>query len=192
MTKANKRRAQAARQTRQIPWLWIGLGVAAIAIVAILIFSATVSAPKAIERIEIFPNITAGHTEAAVTYPQTPPVGGQHDPRWQNCGIYDQPLRNENAVHSMEHGALWITYKPDLPADQVSQLQNLARGQRYVLLSPFEGLPSPIVASGWGAQIKMENANDSRLPNFISTYQNGPFTPERGATCAGGLGTPLG
>lgn len=49
MTKANKRRAQAARQTRQIPWLWIGLGAAAIGIVAILIFSATVSAPKAIE-----------------------------------------------------------------------------------------------------------------------------------------------
>ncbi|MCC7165676.1 MAG: DUF3105 domain-containing protein [Anaerolineae bacterium] len=190
MTRANKNRAQAARQTRQIPWLWIGLGIVALVFLGTLLFSATQTRP--IEGIEIFPSVSAGHTDEAVTYAQTPPVGGEHNPVWQNCGIYDQPLRNENAVHSMEHGALWITYQPDLPADQVSQLQNLARGQRYVLLSPFEDLPSAIAASGWGAQIKMNNANDPRLPNFISTYQNGPFTPERGATCAGGLGTPLG
>lgn len=192
MTKATKNRARAARESRQIPWLWIGLGVVAVVFLGSLLYSATQSGPRPIEGIEIFPGLQAGHTEEAVTYAQNPPAGGEHDPTWQNCGIYDQVLRSENVVHSMEHGALWLTYQPDLSADQVSQLQNLARRQRYVLLSPFEGLPAPIVASGWGAQIKLNNASDARLPNFISTYQNGPFTPERGAACSGGIGTPLG
>ncbi|HET9972943.1 MAG TPA: DUF3105 domain-containing protein [Streptosporangiaceae bacterium] len=37
-----------------------------------------------------------------------------------NCGIYDQPVPNERAVHNMEHGAIWITYQPSLPQAQVS------------------------------------------------------------------------
>lgn len=190
MTKANKRRPQAA-QTRQIPWLWIGLGVAALVFLGTLFYSAFAGAPKAIEGVQVFTNIVAGHTEAPVTYAQTPPVGGKHDPRWQNCGIYDQPIVDENAVHSMEHGALWITYQPNLPADQVSQLQNLARGQRYVLLSPYEELPAPIVASAWGAHLPVQAANDSRLAQFVAQYQHGPFAPEPGAPCVSGIGTPL-
>jgi hypothetical protein len=134
------------------------------------------------------------HVTGAITYPQSPPIGGPHNPVWQNCGVYDQPVPNEWAVHSMEHGAVWITYRPDLPADQIQALRAAARGKEYVLLSPWPAdapLPSPIVASAWGLQLKLDAASDPRLAEFVRRYANGPQTPERMAPCSGGIGTPL-
>jgi hypothetical protein len=45
---------------------------------------------------------------------EIPPAGGTHNDRWQNCGLYDAPVPWENAVHSLEHGTIWISYRPDL------------------------------------------------------------------------------
>lgn len=134
----------------------------------------------------------AGHVTTAVTYPQTPPAGGQHDPTWLNCGTYDQPVRNENAVHDLEHGAVWITYRPDLPAADVATLRRLAAGQTYLVLSPYPKLPAPVVVSGWGKQLPLTGASDKRLPEFIRTYRQGSNAPESGAACTGGTGTPTG
>ena len=62
--------------------------------------------------VKSYSNLSRNHTKEPVDYPQTPPVGGPHNPIWQNCGFYSKPVRNEHAVHSMEHGAVWITYSP--------------------------------------------------------------------------------
>ena len=67
--------------------------------------------------------VKQGHVTTAVSYEQTPPAGGEHAPVWLNCGTYVKPVPNENAVHAMEHGAVWVTYRPDLPAAQVEQLR---------------------------------------------------------------------
>jgi Protein of unknown function (DUF3105) len=130
------------------------------------------------------------HTEGNVDYAQTPPVGGEHNPVWQNCGFYDKPVTDENAVHSLEHGAVWITYRPDLPQDQVDILRDLAHSETYVLVSPYPGLPSPVVASAWGKQLRLQSADDPDLERFVQAYRQGPQTPERGAACTGGIGQP--
>ena len=132
------------------------------------------------------------HTQNPVTYDQKPPVGGNHFPTWQNCGAYSEPVRSELAVHSLEHGAVWITYRPSLPAAQASTLRALAAGSRYVLVSPWadETLPSPVVASAWGLQLKADSAGDPVIAAFVREYAAGPQTPERGAPCSGGFGTP--
>ena len=62
------------------------------------------------------------HTTNPVKYVETPPVGGLHHPAWQNCGIYTAPIHNEHGVHALEHGAVWITYRPDFPADEIRRL----------------------------------------------------------------------
>jgi Protein of unknown function (DUF3105) len=146
--------------------------------------------PKEVAGVQTFQE-EQGHTNSAVTYPQTPPAGGQHNPVWQNCGIYDKPLQNENAVHSMEHGAVWITYRPDLPSDGVEKLREAVGDVDYTLLSPFPNLPAPVVASAWGKQLKLTGPDDPRLKQFLRAYVRGPQTPEPGAPCTGGTGQPV-
>ncbi len=128
------------------------------------------------------------HTEGNVDYKQSPPTGGPHNPVWQNCGFYDKPVRDENAVHSLEHGAVWITYSPDLPKDQVNQLKDIAESKSYILVSPYPDMPNgvPVVASAWGKQVYLDGANDPDLDRFIQAYRQGPQTPEPGAVCTGG------
>jgi hypothetical protein len=131
------------------------------------------------------------HTEGVVDYAQSPPVGGEHNPVWQNCGFYEEPVRDETAVHSLEHGAVWITYSPDLSQDEIERLRGLAQNQTYLLVSPYPGLDYPVVASAWGKQLSLESAEDPELEQFISTYNQGPQTPEPGAACTGGVGQPV-
>jgi hypothetical protein len=86
----------------------------------------------------------------------------------------------------MEHGAVWITYRPDLSADQVSALRRLATEETYVLVSPWPGLPAPLVASAWGKQVRLESASDVRLSEFLRQFRESPDVPEPGSACVGG------
>ncbi len=99
-------------------------------------------------------------------------------------------MEDENAVHTLEHGAVWVTYSPDLPQEEVSELQDLANSRDCVLVSPYPDLDSPVVASAWGKQLQLEGADDPALNRFVGSYLQGPQTPEPGATCTGGVGTP--
>ena len=138
-----------------------------------------------------FPSPSRGHVANPVTYPQVPPVGGDHSAAWQNCGFYSTPVVPEAAVHSLEHGAVWITLRPDLPADQVDILRRLANSRSHVLVSPWpQGLPSPVVASGWGVQLELPSASDPRLAAFVAAYAGRGMAPEPGASCSGAFGTP--
>jgi Protein of unknown function (DUF3105) len=133
------------------------------------------------------------HTGEEVDYAQNPPAGGEHNPVWQNCGFYDKPVRDENAVHSLEHGAVWITYSPDLPQDQIDELRGIAESESYTLVSPYPDLSddTPVVASAWGKQVGLDGADDPDLGAFIQAYQQGPQTPEPGAICTGGTSATL-
>jgi hypothetical protein len=116
-----------------------------------------------------------GHdTEAEFITVGLPPVGGTHDPRWQNCGIYTEPLDNGPAVHALEHGAVWISYHPDLPADAVATLQEIVREKSsYMLLSPFPDQKSEVAATAWGVQLEADSVSDERLDQFIDRYRGG-------------------
>lgn len=140
--------------------------------------------------LQTFSGVEQGHTSEPVVYRQIPPVGGRHHPSWQNCGVYTQPIASENAVHSLEHGAVWITYHPDLPADEVAKLQTLTRQSGFRLLSPYPDLPSQVVISAWGYQLQLEQADDARLMQFIRSFEQSPRAPEPGAPCTGGVGQP--
>ena len=153
------------------------------------IFDPSLAEATPIAGVETFQVGSATHTTDPVDYPQDPPVGGPHDPSWQRCMVYDAPVRNENAVHSLEHGAVWITYQPDLPESDREILAKLAEGQRSVLVSPYPGLEDPVVASAWGAQLRLGDVNDPRLQAFIARYAG--HGPEGGASCESGVETTL-
>jgi hypothetical protein len=146
------------------------------------------SAKPRIDGVQTFGGLGHTHVPWPVTYPQTPPVGGDHSDAWLNCGVYTEPVPNVNAVHSMEHGAVWLTYRPDLPQANVDTLHRL-QGLKpaYVLISPYPGLPSPVVASAWGLQLTVDRPDDPRLAAFVRAYAGGGQGGEPGKPCSGGL-----
>ena len=142
------------------------------------------------------------HHSGRVRYWVTPPSGGDHFPLWANCGVYDQPIPTEKGVHTHEHGSVWITYRPDLPRKDVKRLEEFVRRQpmvvvtikgvsrdtneRYILMSPFPGLPSPIVISSWAHQLRLDSPDDPRLQRYVDTFRVNPkYSPEYGPTCGG-------
>jgi hypothetical protein len=130
-----------------------------------------------------------GKGEYPHTYPQTPPVGGPHIDRWLACGVYTEELPNENAVHSLEHGGVWITYQPGYQA--TGPLAAAARlNPEYVLVSPYQGQDSPVIVTAWGLQLRLTSSDDPRLVAFIQRYAGGGQGGEKGATCATGGLTP--
>lgn len=130
----------------------------------------------------------AQHEWGVLTFNQNPPVGGTHNYVWQNCmgDVYDKPIPKEQAVHSMEHGAVWVTYQPNLPADQVAKLAEKVKGKSYLLMSPYEGLDKPISLQAWGYQLKVDSASDARVDEFINALRLNA-TMEPGADCSGGI-----
>ncbi|MDT0167327.1 DUF3105 domain-containing protein [Actinotalea sp. AC32] len=150
---------------------------------------AAASAP--IEGVEVFEGLPANHVEGPVEYETAPPAGGDHSAAWLNCGVYDEPVPLENAVHSLEHGAVWIAYDPSLPADDVASLTERATGEAYALVSPYEDLDAPVVLTAWGHQLELDSADDPRVDVFLERYLQGEQTPEPGAACFGGVGTPV-
>jgi hypothetical protein len=205
MAKKNfkKRRAAGRAEQRSVPlWVWLaGGGAVAILLVAGLFYLGYQGENLAVNNIEgmaLLPDPGRGHQNGDIEYSQVTPPGGLHNPEWLNCGIYDEPVRAENAIHSMEHGAVWLAYQPDLPNDQVETLQEIVRSERsrrgeaLIILSPQPGLEAPIMATAWRVQLPLEEASDERLMAFLDSYQRGPFTPEVGATCTfGGVGEPV-
>jgi len=178
----------------------VGGALAIVAIIA-LIVTAFVLTPKAanyagggagdastIEGVENFGN-TAGHVETTVTYEQTPPAGGEHNPAWLNCGIYEQEVPNENAVHSLEHGAIWVTYDPSIPDAELDRLK-AELPSTYVVLSPFADIPAPIVLSGWNSQLRVDSADDPRITEFFTEFWKSVNVPENGASCSGAIDAP--
>jgi hypothetical protein len=141
-----------------------------------------------IEGVRRYQNPT-GHTQSTVTYPQSPPVGGEHHPTWLNCGIYTEPVPKVNAVHSMEHGAVWVTYDPKLGADTLAALREHLPST-YVVLSPYIDIPAPIVLSAWNVQLYVDTPDDPRLPRFFEEYWRNQNVPEPGALCTGGSNGP--
>ena len=144
------------------------------------------AAAAPIDGVQTFKIGTANHTQEPVKYEQKPGVGGDHFPVWANCGIYTEPVQETAGVHSMEHGAVWITYDGISDAD-VKALDEVVGERTYMLLSPFPGQGAKIKLSAWGEQLSVDSPTDPRIEAFIKKYRQGPQTPEPGAACTGGI-----
>ena len=119
-----------------------------------------------------------------IDYEQVPPIGGPHDPEWLACGAYDEPLRDENAVHDLEHGTVWITYDPALAEEDVAALEAMLPDDG--ILSPYPGLPAPVVITVWGAQLRLDPRRRPAAAAFLDEYGDGGTAPEALASCEGG------
>lgn len=198
--RAEKVAALKAKQAREKRNQRLGLfgaivgGTAVLAIIiGVVVSSATPPVDPAtieIEGLETFENLEALHVQSAVDYEMTPPAGGPHNPSWLNCGIYEEVIPAEYAVHSLEHGAVWVTYDPEQVQGADLDALRDAMPRTYMILSPFPGLEAPVVASAWGVQVALDGVDDPRLRDFIIKYRQSPDAPEPGALCSQALDGP--
>ncbi|MFJ3301931.1 DUF3105 domain-containing protein [Streptomyces sp. NPDC086549] len=129
------------------------------------------------------------HVTTSVKYPMHPPVGGNHNPVWLNCNgdVYTSAVKDENAVHALEHGAVWVTYTSKAKKADVDALAAKVKKTPYTLMSPYENQTGTIMLSAWGHQLTVKSADDPGVDKFFSTYVQGKQTPEPGASCTGGM-----
>jgi hypothetical protein len=122
-----------------------------------------------------------------VAYDQSPPFGGPHDGIWADCTgvVYTTAVRNENMVHALEHGTVWIAYNPDQIKDAaLDKLKSKVEGQQYMMLSPYPGLDKPVSVQSWGHQLKVDSADDARIDDFVRSLRGNQYqTPEPGGRC---------
>jgi hypothetical protein len=199
----------------QRPWGLIAAALAvavfAVAVIGYAVVKVNEANANRIESVDEISGITSKEYEAGqhvattVEYAESPPIGGEHDPVWADCTgtVYDVDIRHENAVHSLEHGAVWITYNPDeVSAADIEKLAALVDGETGRMLSPYVGLDSPVSLQSWGHQLKVDSVDDPRIEQFADFLTRNPDEhPEVGASCenpefvadpplAGELGTP--
>ncbi|MGY4544470.1 hypothetical protein ACVWY0_004415 [Arthrobacter sp. UYNi723] len=208
MSNAGKRRAEheavlaavrAQQKAKQRRWnllVYGSFGLVLAVIITAVAFTVTNSfqeknaaaeaAKRPIDGVQTFADLGRNHVQDAADYPQQPGAGGDHAPVWTNCGVYTEPVNEQRAVHSLEHGAVWLSYNPDLPAAELTKLTDFALDKPYVLLSPDKDQTGPVTATAWGAQLTLQDAGDDRIPAFIRAYAQSPNAPEPGASCAGG------
>jgi hypothetical protein len=131
---------------------------------------------------------TGNQQPGNVTYPIYPPVGGMVNPQWQDCmgEVYGAQIPNEQAAHSLENGAVWIAYRPGLPQDQIAKLASKVQGKQFMMMSPYPNLDSPISLQAWGYQLKVDNAGDKRIDDFINALR-GNAGPSSQTGCSGGI-----
>ncbi|QFG26451.1 DUF3105 domain-containing protein [Actinomadura sp. WMMB 499] len=183
----------------QVPWGGIAfftvIGVVAVFAISYAFLQTRSSAAdggSSIAGVVARDDLSRDHTTDDVDYPDAPPMGGEHDPMWQNCDgiVYDRALRDENAVHSLEHGAVWVTHRPDLAAGQVEALREKVESTSYTFMSPYPSQDSPITLTAWGSRLDLQDAGDGRLDEFLRAFVKGPQTPEPGAACTGAKAAP--
>ena len=148
----------------------------------------TAVASEGIDGVVAYDITDNSHVEGAVEYDQSPPVGGPHNPVWANCKFYDVEIPNENVVHSLEHGSVWITYTDAADEATLATIQDLVGQSDHLIASLYPDQDSPIVLTAWNRQLALDSIDDPRVQEFIDTYLLADTSPEPGATCSGGAG----
>ena len=135
-------------------------------------------------------NAGVDHVACSPGFDHSPPTSGDHFDAWQNCGFYDKPVRDDTAVHSLEHGAVWIAYRPDLTTDEVDAIRTAVEADPHLLAAPYPGLQNPIVLSAWTRQLAVDRWADPTVDAFLSDFTGHRSTtaPEPGGSCIGAVG----
>jgi len=141
--------------------------------------------------IEVYPATTNRTVDGPIEYDRKPPTNGNHAPLWQNCGLYQEPIQDRHAVHSMDHGVVWITYSPDLSQQQIESLRPYGN-EKYVIVSPYPGQDAPVTVTSWRVQLELNGASDPRLEQFVNEFRASELAPLSGNRCTLGVGDPEG
>ena len=197
----SSRRAAPTKVAKPFPWgTVLGSAVLAVVLIGTIAFAALnqgsgrnrllTEPDSAIEGVSVATGqLSRGHVQGPVKYAQNPPNAGDHNITPQQCAVYTAQIAPEHALHSLEHGAVWVTYNASVPAAQVEELAGKVQGNPYRLMSPLPAQKNKIDLSAWGRRLSVDSASDKRVDEFLTAYTNGPQAPEPGAACVGTTAT---
>lgn len=113
-----------------------------------------------------------------VIFTTNPPASGPHYSVPEVWGIKIRPIQDEYAVHSMEHGTVWITYQPDkISVADLRQLKDIANQYARIILSPRPSNDAYIALVSWGRIEKLDHMDVTAINLFA--YRNRNHGPER-------------
>ncbi|MDX1690608.1 MAG: DUF3105 domain-containing protein [Acidimicrobiia bacterium] len=182
-----KRPPRPASEGRSRVGIYVAAGIGVVAFIGLVAFitsdiaenpQGSADPPPGVEVVSIE---APAHTENPVAYSSTPGAGGPHHPRWLTCQAYDEPVIEEMAVHTLEHGAIWIAYQPDLPEGDIEALEGLTRSSQ-VMSSPYPGLDVPVVLTAWARQLRMDTVDVDVADQFIRAFRDAT-APEANSSC---------
>lgn len=103
-----------------------------------------------------------------------PPTSGAHaNPvTW---GVYDTEVRDDQTIHNMEHGGVYISYQPSLPKEQVEKLTSLLSEPfidpkfqpKKIVLAPRAANKSPIELSSWRRSEALASYDQDKIEDYI-------------------------
>lgn len=102
-----------------------------------------------------------------------PPTSGPHASPvpWQ---VYNQEVPDLNLIHNLEHGGIVISYRPDLPPDQIAKIKALfaapysRKGFSPIkaVVAPRAANESPIIISSWTRNMKLDSYNEEKMVDY--------------------------
>lgn len=113
------------------------------------------------------------HVQAKEYGGDEPPTSGDHAEAlpWQ---VYDQEVPDGNVIHNMEHGGVYISYRPDLPEEQKDKLKALfSKPYSNPEFSPIKAVvapradnKAPIVLSSWTRSLTLETYDEEKIIEY--------------------------
>lgn len=121
-------------------------------------------------------------------YNSNPPSSGDHYQSPAPKGFYDQEIPDGTLIHNLEHGYVWIAYRPDLPTEQIQKLKSLFRSPfsdpkftpSKAIIAPRPNNPAPISIVSWRWTINLDGFDKDKLKQFY--LQHVSKSPEAAAS----------
>lgn len=113
-------------------------------------------------------------------YNSNPPTSGWHYAEWETKGTYKEQQLDEGLIHNLEHGYIWISYRPDANSEITKQLENFYGFGKKIIVEPRKENDKLIALAAWGRLDKFDpvfsgSLNDTelkRIGDFIDEYIN--------------------
>ncbi len=119
---------------------------------------------------QVFENQGQEHIKIGSSHPaynSNPPTSGWHYPQPANWGVYSKPIADELAVHNLEHGGIWISYK-DVDEETKEKLKLIAKANgSSVILSPRDANDAKIILTSWTRLLKLDSYDEAQILDFI-------------------------
>ncbi|MDZ7587303.1 MAG: DUF3105 domain-containing protein [Patescibacteria group bacterium] len=107
-----------------------------------------------------------------VDYKTNPPTSGEHLAEAENWGVYSKEIDDKAAVHGLEHGGIWISYK-DLDEESRKILEQVGKNNPLsVIVSPRMANDDKIAIVSWGKMMRLQTADTALIQQYIETYKN--------------------